>query len=139
MIMCASLRRPPFIICDALTLSITLSIRIWTEVRHYQNYPGQGTPNLQVIHGPSRKPSQIFGPISVCPASPILDMHAKKRACVCTPFNRSEPSDPKGREMHPHSRSSSLSVHIKAHDKLLHCLALLNMDTVKANKSVRDL
>ncbi len=66
--LCASPTIAPLVIRDALMLSI----RIWTEVRHYQNYPSQGTPNLQVTHGPSRKPSQIFG-----------DIHQrKKRLCV---------------------------------------------------------
>ncbi len=67
-----------FIICDALTLSI----RTWTEVHHYQNYPSQGTPNLQVIHGPSRKPShgslQSMGTHRIA-----LDPHSCSGLCRC--------------------------------------------------------
>ncbi len=85
--LCAFPTITPFVICDALTLSI----RTWTEVRHYQNYPSQGTPNLQVIHGPSRKPSHV---------SRLWESYRQllsdKRTPICISLCEQQPMESKG-------------------------------------------
>ena len=60
--LCACPSVAPFVILDALMLASELG-----QKYAIINYPSQGTPNLQVNHGPSRKPSQTLRHVhSVC-------------------------------------------------------------------------